>query len=110
MRAAQQEKCIECSMGNASMYLFCGVKGVSGRVSSRVSEGFPAGFPWGFRGFPGVSEGRVNQSGLRKSWFFTAQRTLGKGFRAQPRTPIIILERLMQPVLCPCAHIWIVLF
>jgi hypothetical protein len=79
MRAAQQEKCIECSMGNASMYLFCGVKGVSGRVSDRVSEGFPAGFPWGFRGFPGVSEGRVNQSGLRKSWFFLAQRTLGRG-------------------------------
>ena len=45
MRAAQQEKCIECSMGNASMYLFCGVKGVSGRVSGKVPEGFPAGFP-----------------------------------------------------------------
>ena len=49
MRAAQQEKCIECSMGNASMYLFCGVKGgsgrVPGRVPGRVSEGFPAGFP-----------------------------------------------------------------
>ena len=110
MCAAQQKKCIERSMGYASMYMFCRVKGDSGRVPGRVSEGFPAGFPWGFRGFPGVSEGRVNQSGLRKSWFFTAQRTLGKGFRAQPRTPIIILERLMQPVLCPCAHIWIVLF
>ena len=46
MRAAQQEKCVECSMGNASMYLFCGVKG------------FPAGFPKGFRqGFRGVSVG-----------------------------------------------------
>ena len=106
MRAAQQEKCIECSMGNASMYLFCGVKGVSGRVS----EGFPAGFPWGFRGFPGVSEGRVNQSGLRKSWFFPAQRTLGRGFRAHARTIIIILERQMKPVLCPCAHVWVVFF
>ena len=41
MRAAQQEKCIECSMDNASMYLFCGVKGVSGRVSGKVSVGFP---------------------------------------------------------------------
>ena len=67
MRAVQHEKCIECSMGNSSMYLVCGVKGVSGRVSDRVSEGFPAWFPWGFRGFPGGSEGRVNQSGLRKS-------------------------------------------
>ena len=37
-------------MGNASMYLFCGVKEGSGRVSGRVSEGFPAGFPWGFLG------------------------------------------------------------
>ena len=54
MHAAQQKKCIECSMGNASMYLFCGVKGVSGRVSDRVSEGFPAGFPLGF---PWVSGG-----------------------------------------------------
>ena len=83
---------------------------VSGRVSGRVSEGFPAGFPWGFRGFPGGSEGRVNQSGLRKSWFFLAQRTLGRGFRAHARTIIILLERQMRPVLCPCAHMWVVFF
>ena len=88
MCAAQQKKCIERSMGYASMYMFCRVKGDSGRVPGRVSEGFPAGFPWGFRGFPGVSEGRVNQSGLRKSWFFLAQRTLGRGFRAHARTII----------------------
>ena len=108
MRAAQQKKCIEHSIGYASMYMFCRVKGDSGRVPGRVSEGFPAGFPWGFRGFPGVSEGRDDKSGLRKSWFFIAQRTLGRGFRAQPRTIIIILERQMRPVLCPCAHIWVV--
>ena len=91
-------------MGNASMYFFCGVKGVSGRVSGRVSEGFPAGFPWVFRGFPGGSEGRVNQSGLRKSWFFLAQRTLGRGVRAHARTIIIILEGQRRPVLCRFTH------
>ena len=58
MRAAQQEKCIECSMDNASMYLFCGVKGGSGRVSEGFPAGFPAGFPKGFwQGFRWVSVG-----------------------------------------------------